>query len=146
MKKIDIKEIFRRLPHRYPFLLVDRIIDFEEGKKITGMKNVTFNEPFFPGHFPENPVMPGVLILEAMAQTGGVLLLGSVPDRDKKLIYLIGVDKARFRKPVVPGDQLRMEVSVTKTKGNFCQLWAEAYVENEKVAEAEFLSTMVEKG
>ncbi len=145
MSGIDIKEILKRLPHRYPFLLVDKIIDFEEGKRAVGIKNVTFNEPFFQGHFPENPVMPGVLILEAMAQTGGALLLGSVPEREKKLIYLIGVDKARFRKPVNPGDQLRMEVSVTKTKGNFCQLWAEAFVDNEKVAEAEFLSTMVEK-
>jgi beta-hydroxyacyl-ACP dehydratase FabZ len=145
MNKIDIKEILKRLPHRYPFLLVDRIVDFEEGKRAVGIKNVTFNEPFFQGHFPENPIMPGVLILEAMAQTGGVLLLGSVKEREKKLIYLIGVDKARFRKPVLPGDQLRMEVSVTKIRGNFCQLWAEAFVENEKVAEAEFLSTMVEK-
>ncbi len=145
MNKIDIKEILKRLPHRYPFLLVDRIVDFEEGKRAVGIKNVTFNEPFFQGHFPENPIMPGVLLLEAMAQTGGVLLLGSVKGREKKLIYLIGVDKARFRKPVVPGDQLRMEVSVTKIRGNFCQLWAEAFVENEKVAEAEFLSTMVEK-
>lgn len=145
MNKIDIKEIIKRLPHRYPFLLVDRIIDFEEGKRAVGLKNVTFNEPFFQGHFPENPIMPGVLILEAMAQTGGALLLGSVPDKEKKLIYLIGVDKARFRKPVLPGDQLRMEVSVTKMRGNFCQIWAEAFVDNEKVAEAEFLSTMVEK-
>lgn len=145
MSKIDIKEILKRLPHRYPFLLVDKIIDFEEGKRAVGIKNVTMNEPFFQGHFPENPVMPGVLILEAMAQTGGALLFGSVPDREKKLIYLIGVDKARFRKPVVPGDQLRMEVSVTRIKGNFCQLWAEAFVDGEKVAEAEFLSTMVEK-
>jgi len=145
MNKIDIKEILKRLPHRYPFLLVDRIVDFEEGKRAVGIKNVTFNEPFFQGHFPENPIMPGVLILEAMAQTGGVLLLGSVKEREKKLIYLIGVDKARFRKPVLPGDQLMMEVSVIKIRGNFCQLWAEAFVENEKVAEAEFLSTMVEK-
>lgn len=145
MIRIDIKEIIKRLPHRYPFLLVDRIIDFEEGKRVVGLKNVTFNEPFFQGHFPENPIMPGVLILEAMAQTGGALLLGSVSDKEKKLIYLIGVDKARFRKPVLPGDQLRMEVSVTRIRGNFCQLWAEAFVDNEKVAEAEFLSTMVEK-
>lgn len=145
MSKIDTKEILKRLPHRYPFLLVDKIIDFEEGKRAIGIKNVTFNEPFFQGHFPGNPVMPGVLILEAMAQTGGALLLGSVSEREKKLIYLVGVDKARFRKPVIPGDQLRMEVSVTKNKGNFCQLWAEAFVGNEKVAEAEFLSTMFEK-
>ncbi len=145
MKKIEILEILKRLPHRYPFLLVDRILDFEEGKRVVGVKNVTFNEPFFQGHFPENPIMPGVLILEAMAQTGGVLLLGSVPEREKKLIYLIGIDKARFRKPVKPGDQLRMEVQVTKTKGNFCQLWAEAFVDNEKIAEAEFLSAMAEK-
>lgn len=145
MSKIDIKGILKSLPHRYPFLLVDRIVDFEEGKRAVGIKNVTINEPFFQGHFPENPIMPGVLILEAMAQTAGALLFGSVPEREKKLIYLIGVDKARFRKPVVPGDQLRMEVSVTRMKGNFCQLRAEAFVDNEKVAEAEFLSTMVEK-
>lgn len=142
-EKIDIREIFRFLPHRYPFLLVDRILEFEEGKKIVGVKNITVNEPFFQGHFPGAPVMPGVLILEAMAQTGGILLLRNVPDREKKLIYLAGINNAKFKKPVVPGDQLKMILEVTKIKSKFCQMKGEAFVNDEKVAEAEYLSTIV---
>ena len=107
--EIRIGEIMKILPHRYPFLLVDRILELEPGKRVVGIKNVTFNEEFFQGHFPGNPVMPGVLVLEAMAQVSGIALLGVVPDREKKLLYLSGVDRCKFRRPVVPGDQLRIE-------------------------------------
>ncbi|MEK7799650.1 MAG: 3-hydroxyacyl-ACP dehydratase FabZ, partial [Acidobacteriota bacterium] len=102
---LDIRKILDILPHRYPFLLVDRIVAIEDGRKVVGIKNVTFNEPFFQGHFPGSPVMPGVLIVEAMAQVGAVLLLRGIPDREKKLVYFAGIDKARFRRPVTPGDQ-----------------------------------------
>ncbi len=105
---LDITQIQAILPHRYPFLLVDRIVDYEAGKRVTGIKNVTLNEPFFEGHFPGAPVMPGVLIVEAMAQTAGVLMLASIPDRESKLVFFTGIDGAKFRRPVVPGDQLRL--------------------------------------
>src|SRR5579872_142981 len=107
---LDIDAIRKILPHRYPFLLVDRILELEP-ERIVGIKNVTVNEPFFPGHFPDFPVMPGVLIVEAMAQTAGVLVLARIPDRDSKLVFLVAIENARFRKPVVPGDTLRLEMS-----------------------------------
>ncbi len=141
----DIREIMNILPHRYPFLLVDRIVEFEPGVRIKGYKNVTFNEPFFMGHFPGAPVMPGVLIIEAMAQTGGVLALsarGQAPAGT--LVYFMGIDQARFRRPVTPGDQLVMECKVLKLKSRVCQMEGKAYVDNELVAEAIFLSTIVE--
>ncbi|MFQ6083287.1 MAG: 3-hydroxyacyl-ACP dehydratase FabZ [Candidatus Aminicenantia bacterium] len=138
---MDIENILNLLPHRYPFLLVDKIIDFKEKKRIVGIKNVTYNESFFQGHFPQKPVMPGVLIIEAMAQTGAVLLIGSVPERERKLIYLTGVEKAKFRKPVVPGDQLRMELTILKLKSRVCRMRGEAFVEDKLVAEAEILAT-----
>src|SRR5580658_11020793 len=121
MPVMDIQAIREILPHRYPMLLVDRIEELEEDR-IVGIKNVTANEPFFQGHFPEFPVMPGVLIVEAMAQTAGVQVLSSIPDRDQKLVFLVAVDAARFRRPVVPGDQLRIEMRVIKRKGNVAKM------------------------
>ncbi len=142
---MDVVEIQKILPHRYPFLLVDRIIEIDPGKKIVGIKNVTVNEEFFVGHFPGKPVMPGVLIIEAMAQVGGILLLREVEERDKKLVYFMGIDEARFRKPVVPGDQLRFEVEVLKKKATTCKLQGKAFVDGQLVAEAVVMSAMVDR-
>jgi len=142
---LDIRKILGILPHRYPFLLVDRIVAIEDGRKVVGIKNVTFNEPFFQGHFPGSPVMPGVLIVEAMAQVGAVLLLRRIPDREKKLVYFAGIDKARFRRPVTPGDQLRLEVEVLKLRSRSARLRGEAYVDGVLVAEAELFSSMVDR-
>lgn len=143
----DINEIIKTLPHRYPFLLVDRILEFEKNKRIVGIKNVTINEPFFQGHFPGHPIMPGVLILEALAQTGGVLALKSVSDMDvqNKVIYFMSIDKAKFRKPVVPGDQLRFELEIIKQRGNITSLKAEAKVDGAVVTEAEMMAMIVDK-
>jgi beta-hydroxyacyl-ACP dehydratase FabZ len=138
MPTLDINEIREILPHRYPFLLVDRIVEIEE-ERIVGIKNVTVNEPFFTGHFPNFPVMPGVLIVEAMAQTAGILVLRSIPDRDSKLVYLVSVDYARFRKPVVPGDQLRIEMKTVRRKGTVAKMSGRATVEGVLVAEAEVM-------
>ena len=142
---MDVVEIQRILPHRYPFLLVDRILEIEPGKRIVGIKNVTVNEEFFQGHFPGKPVMPGVLIVEAMAQVGGVLLLQDVPDRENKLVYFMGIDEARFRKPVVPGDQLRFELEVLRLKSSTCKLQGKAFVDGQLVAEAVIMSAMVDR-
>ena len=142
---LDIQGILDVLPHRYPLLLVDRILSRDPGRKIIGIKNVTFNEPFFQGHFPGHPVMPGVLIVEAMAQVGAVLLLADMPDRHGKLVYFAGIDKAKFRRPVVPGDQLRFEVEVLKLRSRSARLRGEAYVEDALAAEAEMFSTMVDR-
>jgi beta-hydroxyacyl-ACP dehydratase FabZ len=142
---LDLDGILAILPHRYPFLLVDRIVALEEGKRAVGIKNVTFNEPFFQGHFPGAPVMPGVLIVEAMAQVGAVLLLRGVPDRQNKLVYFAGIDQARFRRPVVPGDQVRFEVEVLKLRARSALLRGEAFVDGARVAEAEMLSSMVDR-
>ncbi len=143
---IDIDRILDILPHRYPFLLVDRILELEPGRRAVGLKNVTVNEPFFPGHFPGRPIMPGVLILEAMAQVGGVLLLHDLAARHEKLIYFTGIDRAKFRRPVVPGDQLRLEVEILKLRSWTCKLKARATVEGQLAAEAEILSAMVDRG
>jgi 3-hydroxyacyl-[acyl-carrier-protein] dehydratase len=141
---IDIQGILDILPHRYPFLLVDRILEMEEDR-ILALKNVTFNEPHFEGHFPGVPVMPGVLIVEAIAQAGGVLLLSQVPDRHGKLIYFAGIDRCRFRRPVVPGDQLLLEVTVKKKRQWYAVIHGEARVGDEVVAEADLSSAMVDR-
>jgi beta-hydroxyacyl-ACP dehydratase FabZ len=144
---IGIQEIMDTLPHRYPFLLIDRIIELEMGKRVVGIKNVTMNEPFFQGHFPGHPIMPGVLILESMAQAGGVLAMKSVPlDQVKnKVIYFMSIDKAKFRKPVIPGDQLRLEIDVIKQRSNIMSLKAQALVSGAVVAEAELMAMIVDK-
>jgi beta-hydroxyacyl-ACP dehydratase FabZ len=144
MSILDIHAIRALLPHRYPMLLVDRIIELEK-ERIVGIKNVTANEPFFQGHFPEFPVMPGVLIIEAMAQTAGVLVLGQIPDREKKLVFLVSVERAKFRKPVVPGDQLRMEAIITKNKISVAKITAKATVDGVLVAEADLMCSLVDK-
>ncbi|MBK9308931.1 MAG: 3-hydroxyacyl-ACP dehydratase FabZ [Nitrospira sp.] len=136
MAVVEQAEIQALLPHRYPFLLVDRVKDFEPHTRIVAIKNVTVNEPFFPGHFPGRPVMPGVLIIEAMAQAGGVLVFKSGGTVGKTVLYLTGVDEARFRKPVVPGDQLRFEIEVIKKRPPFWRMQGKAFVENEVVCEA----------
>jgi UDP-3-O-[3-hydroxymyristoyl] N-acetylglucosamine deacetylase/3-hydroxyacyl-[acyl-carrier-protein] dehydratase len=141
----DIHDILRILPHRYPLLLVDRILEFEDRKRVVGIKNVTMNEPFFAGHFPGHPIMPAVLIIEAMAQCGGVLLLNSVDDPEHKLMYFMGIDKARFRKPVLPGDQLRFELELVRFGGAVCKMAGKAFVDGDLVAEAELLSTVIER-
>lgn len=142
---LDITQIQAILPHRYPFLLVDRIVDYEPGKRVIGLKNVTLNEPFFAGHFPGAPVMPGVLIVEAMAQTAGVMMLASLPDRETKLVFFTGIDGAKFRRPVVPGDQLRLELTVLKLRPRYIKLRGEAYVDGQLVAEAEISSALVDR-
>jgi beta-hydroxyacyl-ACP dehydratase FabZ len=143
----DIQEILNTLPHRYPFLLIDRILEFEKGKRIVGLKNVTINEPFFQGHFPGHPIMPGVLLIEAMAQTGGVLAMKSYPDPNVqgKLVYFMSIDKAKFRKPVVPGDQVRFELEIIKQRGTITVLKAEAKVDGAVVAEAELMAMIMDQ-
>ena len=141
----DITAIMDLLPHRYPFLLVDRITSIEEGVRIEGLKNVTINEPFFQGHFPGQPTMPGVLILEAMAQVGGMLMLNSVDDPADKLMYFMGIDGAKFRRPVVPGDQLRFKITLINAKRRTMKMRGEAFVDGNLVAEAELLATVVDR-
>lgn len=144
MAILDINDIRTILPHRYPFLLVDRIVELEP-ERIVGIKNVTLNEPFFMGHFPNFPVMPGVLIIEAMAQTAGVLVLKSIPDRENKLVLLVAVENARFRRPVVPGDSLRMEMKITKRKASVAKMAGVATVDGLVVAEAEVMCKLADK-
>jgi len=140
----DIGSIMAIMPHRSPFLLIDRIVDLEPGKRVVGLKNVTINEPFFQGHFPGHPIMPAVLIIEAMAQTGGVLLMNTVKDPLGKLVYFSGIDNARFRQPVTPGDQLRFELELVKLRGPICKMRGSAFVGDVLVAEADLMSTVVE--
>ena len=143
--EIDIGGILRMLPHRYPFILVDRIVEFVPGVSATGIKNVSINEPFFQGHFPGRPVMPGVLIIEALAQVGGVLAFKSIQVAGRPVVYLTGVDGAKFRKPVVPGDRLRLEVEVVKKRMPFWKMQAKAFVEEEMVCEAEVTAMVTEE-
>lgn len=137
----DIRKIMEFLPHRHPFILVDRIIELVPNERVVGLKNVTMNEPFFQGHFPGAPVMPGVLIIEAMAQTGGVLAYLSLAEEDRgEFMYFMGIDKARFRQPVVPGDQLRLELRLTRSRGAVSKMSGKATVDDKLVAEAEILA------
>ena len=142
---LDVRKILELLPHRYPFMLVDRILEVEGTEKIVGLKNVTFNEEFFQGHFPGHPVMPGVLIVEAMAQTGGLLLMEQIQEREKKTVYFMSLDNVKFRKPVVPGDQLRMEVTMIQFRGKIAKMKGIALVEGKVVAEAEMMAGVVDK-
>jgi 3-hydroxyacyl-[acyl-carrier-protein] dehydratase len=140
---IEINEIMKILPHAYPFLLVDRIVEMDPGKRIVGIKNVTYNEPFFPGHFPGRPIMPGVLIVEAMAQTAGVLVFKSLPEEKYgQAVFFLGIDSVRFRKPVIPGDQLRLEVEITKHRQAIWGFKGKASVDGKLVAEAELLAML----
>jgi UDP-3-O-[3-hydroxymyristoyl] N-acetylglucosamine deacetylase/3-hydroxyacyl-[acyl-carrier-protein] dehydratase len=142
---IDIDEIMRTLPHRYPFLLVDRVLEYESGKRVVGIKNVTINEPFFQGHFPGHAIMPGVLIIEAMAQVGGILLMGTVENPETKVVYFTSLDNVRWRKPVRPGDQLRFELEVLQIRGQFCRMKGVALVDGSVVAEAEMSAMLRDK-
>ncbi len=143
--RLEVEDIKKILPHRYPFLLVDRIIELIPGERVVGIKNVTINEPFFQGHFPGNPVMPGVLIIEAMAQVGGILAYKSVKeDVPGKYIYLMGMDKVRFRKPAVPGDRIVFELSMIRQKSRICKMKGVAYVGDSLIAEAELMATIMD--
>ena len=142
MKNLDIADILKRLPHRYPFLLVDRVLDYQAGESLLALKNVSMNEPFFPGHFPGTPVMPGVLIIEALAQAAAILaFLSEDKFKDDALVYFVGIDKARFRKPVTPGDQLHLHIAVKKRRASIWQLQAEARVNDQLVADGSLLAT-----
>jgi beta-hydroxyacyl-ACP dehydratase FabZ len=143
--QLDVEWIMSLLPHRYPFLLVDRVIEIVPAKRIVALKNVTINEPYFNGHFPGRPVVPGVLLVEGMAQAGGLLLLNEIPDRESKLLYFGAIDQARFRRPVVPGDQIRYEIDVLRFRRLYCKLKAKALVEGQVAAEAVLSSVMVDR-
>jgi UDP-3-O-[3-hydroxymyristoyl] N-acetylglucosamine deacetylase/3-hydroxyacyl-[acyl-carrier-protein] dehydratase len=134
---MEVEDIMKVLPHRYPFLLVDRILELEPGKRVVGVKNVTINEPFFQGHFPGHPIMPGVLIIEAMAQVGGMLLLGAIEDPQSKVVYFTSLNNVKWRRPVKPGDQLRFELDVLQVRNLMCKMHGVAKVDGEIVAEAE---------
>ena len=136
-RMLGIEDIMKVIPHRYPFLLVDRILELEEGKRVVGIKNVTINEPFFEGHFPGHPIMPGVLIVEAMAQVGGMLLLGSVPDPQSKVVYFTSLDNVKWRRPIKPGDQLRFELEMVQVRGRLCKMHGTARVDGEVACEAD---------
>jgi len=140
---MDIQKIMQYLPHRYPFLLVDRIIDMQQGGSIVGIKNVTFNEPFFQGHFPGQPIMPGVLIVEAMAQVAGIAAFSS--GMEGKTVYFMSIEKAKFRRPVVPGDQLRLEIKVLQRRGTVWKFSGAATVEGKLVSEADFTAMLTDK-
>jgi 3-hydroxyacyl-[acyl-carrier-protein] dehydratase len=132
----DIQEIMGLLPHRYPFLLIDKVVEFEPQKRLVAIKSVTINEPFFQGHFPGYPIMPGVLVVEAMAQAGGIIMTANMPDRDRKLVVFSGIERAKFRRPVVPGDQLRIEVDVLAFRSRAGRIEGKAYVDGKLACEA----------
>lgn len=142
---LNIEDILKSLPHRYPFLLVDRVLSLEKGKSIVALKNVTYNEQFFQGHFPDIRIMPGVLIVEALAQAGGILLYHSIPNPDKKFVLFSKIDNMKFRKPVVPGDQLRLECELIKFKGRFFWLHGKAFVEGEVAVEGDMLASALNR-
>jgi UDP-3-O-[3-hydroxymyristoyl] N-acetylglucosamine deacetylase/3-hydroxyacyl-[acyl-carrier-protein] dehydratase len=142
---LGIEEIMKTLPHRYPFLLVDRILEMEEKKRIVGLKNVTINEPFFQGHFPGHPIMPGVLIIEAMAQVGGILLMGQIEGYESKVVYFMSLDNVKFRRPVKPGDQLRFELDMLQIRGMVCKMRGVAKVDGEVVCEADMAAMVRDK-
>src|SRR5437016_6118211 len=142
---LDIIDIFHILPHRFPFLLIDRVIEIQRKQRIVAIKNVTINEPFFAGHFPNLPIMPGVLIVEAIAQAGGALLLTEIEDRQNKLIMFTGIERARFRRPVLPGDQLRIEVDVKAWRGNAVRMEGIAYVGDKRAAEATVTCQLIQR-
>lgn len=144
-RMLGIEEIMRVLPHRYPFLLVDRILELEPGKRVVGIKNVTINEPFFEGHFPGHPIMPGVLIVEAMAQIGGMLLLGAVDEPESKVVYFTSLDNVKWRRPVKPGDQLRCELDVVQIRGRVCKMHGVARVDGEAVCEADMGAMVIDR-
>jgi beta-hydroxyacyl-ACP dehydratase FabZ len=143
--KLDIEWILSVLPHRYPILLVDRVLEIEPKKRIVAIKNVTINEPYFMGHFPGRPVVPGVLLVEGLAQAGGLLLLQDIPDREKKLIYFMGIEEAKFRRPVVPGDQVRYELEVLRLRSSYAKLAGKVLVDGQLCAEAVISSAMVDR-
>ncbi len=145
MPRVDIQKILQHLPHRYPMLLVDRIVGFARRERIVGIKNVTINEPFFQGHFPGHPVMPGVLIIEAMMQVGGLLLMDTVEDADDKVVYVMSLDNVKFRRPVTPGDQVRFEVEMLQVRRHVCRMRGVGYVEGQVVAEAEMMARIVDR-
>ncbi|MGH7506405.1 MAG: 3-hydroxyacyl-ACP dehydratase FabZ, partial [Longimicrobiales bacterium] len=142
---VDIQKIMQHLPHRYPMLLVDRIVEFETGKRIVGIKNVTINEPFFQGHYPGHPVMPGVLIIEAMAQVGGLLLMDAIENPEEKVVYFMSLDNVKWRRPVTPGDQLRFELEMLQLRRHVCRMRGEGYVDGQLVAEAEMMARIVDR-
>jgi UDP-3-O-[3-hydroxymyristoyl] N-acetylglucosamine deacetylase/3-hydroxyacyl-[acyl-carrier-protein] dehydratase len=142
---LDVTRIMQVMPHRYPFLLVDRILEIEAGIRLTALKNVTINEPFFQGHFPGHPIMPGVLIVEAMAQAGGMLLMDHFEDPESKLVYFMSIDGVKFRKPVVPGDQLRFELTMLQFRGRRCRMRGEAFVDGQIACEAEMMASVVDR-
>ncbi len=142
---VDINRIMQHLPHRYPMLLVDRIIEYESERRIVGIKNVTINEPFFQGHYPGHPVMPGVLIIEAMAQVGGLLMMGSIPDVEEKIVYFMSLDNVKWRRPITPGDQIRFEVEVLSMRRHVCKMRGEGFVDGKLAVEAEMMARIVDR-
>ncbi len=142
---LSIQQILQYLPHRYPFLLVDRVVEYEEGKRIVGLKNVTINEPFFVGHFPGHPIMPGVLIIEAMAQVGGLLMMDTIENPEEQIVYFMSLDHVKWRRPVIPGDQIRFELEVLQIRGKTCRMRGVGTVDGQVVAEAEMMARVVDR-